>query len=192
MQATGKTHRNVAPCVARHVVASLHLGSCDLLVVQPRPPLSRLSPCDLQAPVPWTSFWMQLRGGEAAHASSCLSIPNTSDTFTPERIIEIALTASASAASSIRATLSWSEEVATSCLVPLTSPLKVSMVGCDVDADATHPKCTRPKIESIPRHRLTISAGRNAGDAVGWLKLAWQWLWRPRLDPMTMIGVPHG
>lgn len=26
------------------------------------------------------------------------------------------------------------------------------------------------------------------GDGVCWLSLAWQWIWRPRLDPMTMIG----
>ena len=28
----------------------------------------------------------------------------------------------------------------------------------------------------------------NAGDQPGWLKLAWQYLRRPRLDPTSMIG----
>mmetsp|Transcript_5891 Transcript_5891/g.15138 ORF Transcript_5891/g.15138 Transcript_5891/m.15138 type:complete len:434 (+) Transcript_5891:148-1449(+) len=62
----------------------------------------------------------------------------------------------------------------------------------DIVLDAVCGRFFQPAYDRLERGGRYVVFGASdftpPGDGVGWLSLAWKWLWRPRLDPMTMIG----
>eukprot|EP00873_Tetraselmis_striata_P029862 jgi/Tetstr1/450126/TSEL_037168.t1 len=66
------------------------------------------------------------------------------------------------------------------------------VAGCVAVSLNLLPRFFQPAYDRLERGGRYVVFGASdftpPGDGVGWLSLAWKWLWRPRLDPMTMIG----